>query len=442
MSVIKPITDLDRQKDLEFNSTPDFCQSTNTEIVIKVEDLSKKFCRHLKRSMLYGTIDIFRNMFSIPYDQTILRKNEFWALENINFELRKGETLGIIGVNGSGKSTLLRLITGIFPPDKGRIIVNGRIGSLIAVGAGFHPHMTGRENIYLNGTILGMTKKEIKEKFDSIVEFADIGEFLDAPVSTYSSGMRIRLGFSIAINSNVEILLIDELLSVGDIGFQNKALRKMSELRKNAYATIFVSHNLEHIRNLCSRVLVMKSGKIVYDGDTFGGIIKYQEQSQIMRLESVINENKSQVQGIIDADKVIYLDSGILNSNGEKVSTINVNEPFTHYVDFEVLEYQEELFFSSGILDEKNNVIIWVLSNDSKQNKYVDVKKGKYRILTTYFEHHLMPGIYSLSHGIRNPNTFETFQRVTYSGSFKVTGLNIIERGIIRTNYHWDIKEI
>jgi lipopolysaccharide transport system ATP-binding protein len=414
----------------------------DSDIVVKIDDLSKKFCRNLRQSMLYGVTDVFRSMIGISYDQTQLRKDEFWALKNINLELKKGETLGIIGVNGSGKSTLLRLITGIFPPDKGKITVNGRIGSLIAVGAGFHPHMTGRENIFLNGTILGMTKKEIKERFDNIVNFADIGEFLDAPVSTYSSGMRIRLGFAIAINSNVEILLIDELLSVGDIGFQNKALRKMSELRKKAYATIFVSHNLEHIRNLCTRVIVMNSGKIIYDGETSEGVIKYQELSHDMRLESVINENKVNVQGIIDTEKVIYLDSGILNSNGEKVNTININEPFTHYIEFEVLEYQEELFFSSGILDEKNNVIIWVISNDSKLNRYIDFKKGKYRILITYFEHHLMPGIYSLSHGVRNPNTFETFQRITYSGSFKVTGSSLIERGIIRTEYNWILKEL
>jgi lipopolysaccharide transport system ATP-binding protein len=179
----------------------------------------QKVLSELETKFLYGTHDVFRNMFSIPNDTGKLRKSEFWALDDVSFELKKGETLGIMGVNGSGKSTLLRLLSGIFPPDKGRISVYGKIGSLIAVGAGFHPHMTGRENIYLNGTILGITRNEIRKKFDSIVDFAEIGDFLEAPLSTYSSGMRVRLGFAIALHCDPDILLIDEILSVGDLVF-------------------------------------------------------------------------------------------------------------------------------------------------------------------------------------------------------------------------------
>ena len=171
-------------------------------IVLRVENLCKKFCPTLKHSMYYGAIDTVRSMLGVAYATDQLRKNEFWALDDICFELRKGEALGIIGANGSGKSTLLRLITGIFPPDKGRIAFKGRIGALIAVGAGFHPYMTGRENIYLNGTILGMTRREIDAKLDAIIDFADIGDFLEAPISTYSSGMRVRLGFAIAVTAS------------------------------------------------------------------------------------------------------------------------------------------------------------------------------------------------------------------------------------------------
>jgi lipopolysaccharide transport system ATP-binding protein len=193
-------------------------------------------------------------MFGIQVKTYCLRKDEFWALDNISFNLKKGESLGIIGVNGSGKSTLLRLITGIFPPDMGRIAIRGKVGALIAVGAGFHPHMTGRENIYLNGTILGMTRKELNEKMDEIISFADIGDFLDAPVNTYSSGMRVRLGFAIAVHCEPDILLVDEILSVGDLAFRNKSMRKMAEFREKANALIFISHNLEQVRNLCSKV--------------------------------------------------------------------------------------------------------------------------------------------------------------------------------------------
>ncbi|MBE9531297.1 MAG: ABC transporter ATP-binding protein, partial [Proteobacteria bacterium] len=192
------------------------------EVVISIKNLSKKFCTHLKRSMAYGIIDLSKNLVGIKPNTEELRRDEFWALDNMNFELKRGEVLGLIGLNGCGKTTLLRLLTGIFPPDKGEITIKGRVGALIAVGAGFHPHMTGRENIYLNGTILGMSAKELDACFDDIIEFAEIGDFIEAPVSTYSSGMRVRLGFAIAIHINPDILLIDEVLAVGDLNFSIK----------------------------------------------------------------------------------------------------------------------------------------------------------------------------------------------------------------------------
>lgn len=250
------------QKILSNNHT-----SLEGDVVLRVENLYKKFCRTLKRSMFYGAMDSARSMFSISYKTDKLRKNEFWALEDVSFELKKGEALGIIGVNGSGKSTLLRLITGIFPPDKGSISFKGRIGALIAVGAGFHPHMTGRENIYLNATILGMTRKEIDEKINDIIDFAEIGDFLEAPINTYSSGMRVRLGFSIAVYCEPDILLVDEVLAVGDAGFQLKCLNKLGELRKKGVSTILVTHNLHHISTFCNRAVLMDTGKKIFIGN-------------------------------------------------------------------------------------------------------------------------------------------------------------------------------
>lgn len=248
-----------------------------SDVVLRVENLHKKFCRTLKHSMFYGVIDSVRSMLGIHYATDQLRKHEFWALKDICFELHKGETLGIIGANGSGKSTLLRLITGIYPPDSGRIAFKGRIGALIAVGAGFHPHMTGSENIYLNGTILGMTRREINDRLDEIIDFADIGDFLEAPVSTYSSGMRVRLGFAIAIHSEPDILLIDEILAVGDVGFQLKCFDKIGELRKSGVATLLVSHNLQHISMFCRRVLLLDQGRVEYCGDIETGLTTYKK---------------------------------------------------------------------------------------------------------------------------------------------------------------------
>ena len=235
-------------------------------MVVCMDEVSKSFCRSLRRSMYYGMSDMFKNMLGIEPNQTKLRQGEFWALKNINLTLKKGECVGIIGQNGSGKSTLLRLINGIFPPTAGRIQTRGRIGALIAVGAGFHPQMTGRENIYLNGTIIGMKKHEIKKKFDTIVDFADIGDFIDSPVSTYSSGMYIRLGFAIAVNSAPNILLADEVLAVGDLPFALKSYRAISQFRQNGGSILLVSHGLQLIRNSCQRVYWLENGLVYKEG--------------------------------------------------------------------------------------------------------------------------------------------------------------------------------
>jgi ABC-type polysaccharide/polyol phosphate transport system ATPase subunit len=236
--------------------------------------------------MLYGIQDLARNMLGVrpsttpQLDNTTtndgLRRDEFWAVQNVNFDLKRGEILGIIGMNGSGKSTLLRILTGIFPPDDGQVVVSGRLSGLIALGAGFHPHMTGRENIYLNGAILGIGRDEIQNKFNAIVDFANIGDFLDAPVSTYSSGMYVRLGFAIAIHSLSDVVVIDEILAVGDARFQRKCLDHIRELRKEGRSFILVSHNMQNIEAMCSRVLFLDHGHSIRLGPAAEVIPEYE----------------------------------------------------------------------------------------------------------------------------------------------------------------------
>ena len=237
------------------------------DVVLAVRGVSKKFCMHLRRSMKYGIKDLMMNLAGIRQDTTKLRRDEFMALEDVDFELRKGVALGVIGDNGSGKTTLLRLIGGIFPPDKGEIAVRGRVGALIALGAGFHPLMTGRENVYINGSILGMMRDEIDEKFDEIVAFAEIGEFLEAPVSTYSSGMRVRLGFSIAVHTNPDLLLVDEILAVGDMSFNERCMRKMDEIRSSDKSIVLVTHSLFRIEAFCDKAIWLDHGRVVLYGD-------------------------------------------------------------------------------------------------------------------------------------------------------------------------------
>jgi lipopolysaccharide transport system ATP-binding protein len=233
--------------------------SQNNDLLVSVEHVSKKFCRNLRRSMAYGLLDLSKSLFSIHYESTKLRKDEFWAIQDISFQLNRGEVLGLVGPNGSGKTTLLRLLAGIFPPDKGQITVKGRVGALIALGAGFHPHLTGRENIFLNGTILGLGRKELLRRFDAIVDFAEIEDFIDAPVSTYSSGMRVRLGFAIASQLEPDILIVDEVLAVGDIGFKSKCYNAITRISKNA-AVIFVSHHMPQIARVSSKLIVLNKG--------------------------------------------------------------------------------------------------------------------------------------------------------------------------------------
>lgn len=211
--------------------------------------------------MKYSFIDIGQSFLGKP-PLNILRPKEFWAIRNVSFTVAKGEAVGIIGANGSGKSTLLKMLNGTFMPDHGEIILRGKTGALLEIGLGFHPLLTGRENIYLNATILGMSTREIDKKFSDIVEFSGISDFLDTPVKNYSSGMYVRLGFSIAIHLEPEILLIDEILSVGDESFRKRSLKKMKEIRQNGATIIFVSHGLEQVNSFCQRAIWLEKGRI------------------------------------------------------------------------------------------------------------------------------------------------------------------------------------
>lgn len=419
----------------------------DNETVIKVEHLSKKFTRSIKRTMLYGSIDIAKSMLGIAPKTSKLRKGEFWALNDANFELKKGEALGILGINGSGKSTLLRLLTGIFPPDHGMIQIKGSIGSLIAVGAGFHPHMTGRENIFLNGTILGMSKNEISEKFQSIIDFADIGNFIDAPVSTYSSGMRVRLGFAIAIHCDPDILLIDEILSVGDLSFRNKSLRHMAEYRKRAKALIFVSHDIEQVRILCNRVIIMEGGKIIFDGPTHEGIVKYEELSRDIGLQSLLSENnklkESHIRkGIQDNQIVKVEDIGVLNAEVPS-NSIKLNSPLELFCDFDLLKEIESLSFYLSLSKEgKDDLIILLSSNDNNKYKFQNLQPGKYRIKLLIKDPHLTPGVYTPNISFRNDVTFETYNKIYTKIPIKISSDGVIlDRGVVMVEDIWSLEK-
>ncbi|MDJ0799832.1 MAG: polysaccharide ABC transporter ATP-binding protein [Calothrix sp. MO_167.B12] len=252
-------------------------QDNPSDIVLSVNGVSKKFCRDLKRSLMYGVQDIASELLGLREKSDKLRKKEFWALNNVSFQLKKGEALGLVGKNGSGKSTLLRIIAGLIKPDTGSVEVNGRVAPLIALGAGFNPILTGRENIYANMAILGLSKKEIDERFDEVVEFAEIGDAIDAPVQSYSSGMAARLGFASAIHTEPDILLIDEVLAVGDMSFRAKCYRQLSKLRGKKTSLILVSHDPNSILAVCESAVYISQGDVILAGETHEIMQKYEE---------------------------------------------------------------------------------------------------------------------------------------------------------------------
>lgn len=245
-------------------------------MLVKAEHVAKKFCRDLKTSLWYGVKDLSSEFLARKKPEEVtLRKNEFWAVRDVNFELKRGECLGLIGRNGAGKSTLLKMLNGLIKPDKGRIEMRGRIGALIELGAGFNPILTGRENIFNNGAVLGLNRREIKSVLDEIIAFSEMEKFIDTPVQYYSSGMKVRLGFSVAVHMKPDVLILDEVLAVGDSGFKIKSFNKINEIMRDA-AVIFVSHSMPHIANITNKVLLMENGVVDYYGtDITDGIERY-----------------------------------------------------------------------------------------------------------------------------------------------------------------------
>lgn len=230
----------------------------NQEAMIKVENVYKEFSLRHNRSL--------KEIFFAAL-QKKKNKDTFMALNGVNLTVYAGETVGLIGFNGSGKSTLLKNISGVLFPDKGRVLVKGKVAGLIEVGAGFHPDLSGRENVYLNGAILGMSKTEIDEKFDEIVAFSEIEKFIDTDVKYYSSGMFLRLAFSVAVHTNPDVFLVDEILAVGDEPFQQKCLARIRQMQENGSTMVIVSHELDMLAGLCSRIVLLQDGKINFDGD-------------------------------------------------------------------------------------------------------------------------------------------------------------------------------
>lgn len=258
------------------------------EVLVKVDNLSKKFCKDLKTSLWYGVKDLFSGIRGNK-DERLLRPKEFWAVQDVSFELRRGECLGLIGHNGAGKSTLLKILNGLINPDAGTVTIKGRVGALIELGAGFNPILTGRENIYNNGAVLGFSKQEIDAKLQDIISFAELEEFIDMPVQHYSSGMKVRLGFAVAAQMEPDVLIIDEVLAVGDVSFRAKCYERISQLLKNC-CVILVTHSMPQVSKICTSSILLHKGLLKLWGENGEVIEAYYDDNFVGNDFTVIHE--------------------------------------------------------------------------------------------------------------------------------------------------------
>jgi lipopolysaccharide transport system ATP-binding protein len=310
--------------------------STDKKIAIRVKNLGKKYTLGGPQENYLTLSDAIVNSVKAPFKRFHRAQPDegFWALKNVSFDVEQGEVVGIIGRNGAGKSTLLKILSRITSPSEGTVELHGRVGSLLEVGTGFHPELTGRENIFLSGSILGMKHAEIEQKLDEIVKFSEIGKFLDTPVKRYSSGMYVRLAFAVAAHMDTEILVIDEVLAVGDAAFQKKCLGKMGEVAKHGRTVLFVSHNMNAVTNLCDKGILLQNGMITQVGNINNVISGYLDKSQ--------KEESLDIEGLIKklpTDPVFRLKRIDIKQNSKKIaSQISNADPVTIEILFELYQ--------------------------------------------------------------------------------------------------------
>ena len=309
--------------------------------------------------------------------------DRFWALRNINLKVSQGEVVGVIGRNGAGKSTLLKILSRVTAPSQGNIKVRGRTASLLEVGTGFHPELTGRENIFLNGAILGMSKKEMKTKFDEIVDFSDIEAFIDTPVKRYSSGMYVRLAFAVAAHLETEILVVDEVLAVGDVVFQQKCLGKMKDISGAGRTVLFVSHSMSSVKNLCSRVVLVDHGQIMMDGDPENVVAKYLDRNLVEGSIATESHIVDRVEGVIKKDFPYFKISEVRMEDigGETKSIFQSTEPIVICVTFDCLQKINDLRVLVAIANENGERIYGSQNTDDCKiaKTFYEIESGKYQ---------------------------------------------------------------
>lgn len=434
----------------------------STETVIKVKNISKLY--HLgelhKRTNSFRekVTNAFRRTahsakrkasdpmlakgFTHPVSSEDPTDNAIWALRNVSFQVKRGKIVGIIGRNGAGKSTLLKILSRITKPTEGTAWINGRVGSLLEVGTGFHQELTGRENIFLNGAILGMTKAEIRQKFDEIVDFAEIEKFIDTPVKRYSSGMYVRLAFAVAAHLEPEILLVDEVLAVGDAAFQEKCLGKMDEVSKGGRTVLFVSHNMAAIESLCSKSILLESGNFVAYGPTLDIIANY--LSRINGTHSKIGQRMGEFSRPADTPGLIRR-AALLNSKGEKSGQIRMGEACEFQVELSTTEVVYDLAVGIHVQTEGRQR---VTSFHTRYQQCPAIDMNKSMTLTCRCpELMLVPGSYILELAVASSR--RVVDRLDHGISFRVIPSDVygtgrvppLKDGILVSRGYWKVSQ-
>lgn len=362
---------------------------------VKVEGLSKKFGNSLKVALKYGLHDSARRALGLQRTIDKLRNGEFWALNDVNFSLKKGEAMGIMGVNGSGKTTLLRILNGTYSPDSGRATLRGRVGALIAAGAGFSPMLTGRENVFVNGTLLGLKTEDVRKHFDEIVEFSGLGKFIDMPVRNYSSGMNVRLGFAVSAITRPDVLLVDEVLAVGDLNFQKKCYEYILKLKEEGCAILLVSHSIGAIWSVCDTGLFLHKGIQKFTGDVDGVCRCYDEQNFRDQLEQDTAGDYGAPKA--ETGSISCLSAELLSvKTGMPTKEIRFKEPFIIQYTYEVKERIENVMFRSSIDAQHYKYIISLDSIEQGYN-FDSVEPGKYILRKFCDGQSLRPGFYNIN---------------------------------------------
>lgn len=349
-----------------------------SDAVIEFDHIYKKFARGEQHNSLRDFIPaMVRKVLGRKKEEPKLKGQEFWAVQDVSFSLKKGESMGIIGPNGSGKSTTLKLLSGILRPDKGTYHVRGRLSALIEVGAGFHPDLTGRENIFLNGSILGMTRKEVASKFNKIVEFAGVEEFIDTPVKRYSSGMAVRLGFAVSAFIEPDVLLVDEVLAVGDTEFRNRCLNRMNKMLKDGVTMILVSHNLNEVRNLCQKTLMLYKGQPLMQGDTMKTIEAYHKMVG-EKIKAEQDKIAAQEHRVKPGQEVSLTRCELINAAGEVEEIFNTGDSMKVRIHYQANRRVEQPHFVAELVWASEDYLAASCSTPARKIKLKPIEGAGY----------------------------------------------------------------